>query len=70
MNITAQELRHLASEPRPFRLVQSAMNDAADKIDQLESTVRMLIDNIESGSYESTGMAVDQVKAQLIGGGQ
>jgi hypothetical protein len=37
----------------------------AARIEALEAALRMLIDNVETGSYESTGQATDSARAAL-----
>jgi hypothetical protein len=64
------ELRQMAG-----KLISGAVEDgevpsrllveAADRIEALEAALRALIDNIETGSYESTGQAVDVARAAL-----
>ena len=39
--------------------------EAADYIEALEAALRMLIDNVKTGSYESTGQAIAAIEAWL-----
>jgi len=40
-------------------------HEAADRIEALEKALRMLIDNVETGSYESTGEAIKIARTAL-----
>lgn len=39
--------------------------DLADRIDELEAALEKIIENVETGSYESTGQAIDIARAAL-----
>lgn len=39
--------------------------DMADEIERLRELLRSLIDNVETGSYESTGQCLDECKREL-----
>lgn len=49
----------------PAEVWKSQAKKYAVHCDALEAALRTLIDNVESGSYESTGMAVDQARVVL-----
>ena len=66
MKPIADELRMCAMDHQVSRdYVRSVCGSAAAEIERLRAAVQMLIDNIETGSYESTGMAVDHAKVLL-----
>jgi DnaJ-class molecular chaperone len=60
-----ERLRALA---RDYHQHRPHYEEAAARIEALEAALRMLIDNVESGSYESTGQAIDSARAALATG--
>jgi hypothetical protein len=46
-------------------LAREALASARNNVNRYEQALRSLIDNSRSGSYESTGMAVDEAEKLL-----
>jgi hypothetical protein len=46
-------------------IIEKMLNAEAARIEALEAALRMVIDNVETGSYESTGEAIKIARAAL-----
>lgn len=53
------------NDPEECDTIGVALERARNRIEALEAALRMLIDNVETGSYESTGEAIKSARAML-----